>query len=280
MKKRPRATEDATLDAYLREISRFPSLTLEEERDLGRRIRRQRDERAFKRLVEANLRFVVEYAKRYRGLGVLFLDLIDEGNLGLMEAARRFDPERGAKFITSAVWWIRQAIMHALADQGRVFAPARDAEIWDNRRPARVARPTEVVDAVIWQEMAELFDLEDRDGRPRARHERPQAPSPAIAEEDGLEFGDVLRPERDPVIEDAGVRRSVVAAVHEALHELAPREREVVRLRFGLDQSPMTIEEIGSRLRLPRDRVRQIEARARGKLRRSHKSRELRSSLN
>src|SRR5262252_10368565 len=122
--RRHAASDDDTraLSAYLREIAKLPRLSVDEERTLGHRIRDDRDEEAITRLVEANLRFVVSYAKRYRGLGVSFLDLIHEGNLGLIEAARRFDPTRNVKFISYAVWWIRQAMMHALADQTRAFS--------------------------------------------------------------------------------------------------------------------------------------------------------------
>ena len=117
------SSESDALQAYLRAIARLPRLTVDEERELGRRIQPAiSDQDALRRLVEANLRFVVSYAKRYRGLGVSFLDLIHEGNLGLMEAARRFDPERNVKFITYAVWWIRQAMTHALSTQTRAFS--------------------------------------------------------------------------------------------------------------------------------------------------------------
>ena len=116
------SSESDALQAYLRAIARIPRLTVEEERELGRRIREDQDQDALRRLVEGNLRFVVSYTKRYRGLGVSFLDLIHEGNLGLMEAARRFDPERNVKFITYAVWWIRQALTHALSTQTRAFS--------------------------------------------------------------------------------------------------------------------------------------------------------------
>src|SRR5205809_4797956 len=115
-------SDAGTLAAYLREIAKLPRLSVEEERDLGARIHRHRDDAALMRLVECNLRFVVSCAKRYRHLGVPFLDLIHEGNLGLIEAARRFDPSRNVKFITYAVWWIRQAMMHALSDQTRAFS--------------------------------------------------------------------------------------------------------------------------------------------------------------
>src|SRR5256714_9343345 len=110
------------LSAYLREIAKLPRLSVDEERSLGARIRHDADQAAVTRLVEANLRFVVSYAKRYRGHGVSFLDLIHEGNLGLIEAARRFDPSRNVKFITYAVWWVRESMMHVLADQTRAFS--------------------------------------------------------------------------------------------------------------------------------------------------------------
>src|SRR6476646_7892775 len=115
-----RAPTGDSLNAYIREISKFKPLSAEEEKELGRRIQ-QGDQEALQRLVEANLRFVVSYAKRYRGLGLAFLDLIHEGSLGLMEAAKRFDPERNVKFISYAVWWVRQSIFHALSEHSRVF---------------------------------------------------------------------------------------------------------------------------------------------------------------
>ncbi|HKC13408.1 MAG TPA: sigma-70 family RNA polymerase sigma factor, partial [Vicinamibacteria bacterium] len=117
---RTREATGDSLNAYIREIAKFKPLSAEDEKDLGRRIQ-QGDQEALKRLVESNLRFVVSYAKRYRGLGLSFLDLIHEGNLGLMEAAKRFDPERNVKFISYAVWWVRQAIFHALSEHSRVF---------------------------------------------------------------------------------------------------------------------------------------------------------------
>ena len=117
------ANSDAsTLAAYLRQIAKLPLLTVDEERSLGLRIQGDRDEAAVSKLVESNLRFVVSYAKRYRGCGVSILDLIHEGNLGLIEAARRFDPSRNVKFISYAVWWVRQAMMHAMSDQARAFS--------------------------------------------------------------------------------------------------------------------------------------------------------------
>jgi RNA polymerase primary sigma factor len=245
VKKRARGAEDETLQAYLREISTFPPLTSAEERHLGRRIRRHRDQYAFRRLVESNLRFVVGYARRYRGLGVVFLDLIDEANLGLMEAARRYDPERNFEFIAYAQWWIRQAIMHALADQGRVFAVPR--------RTTPVARTLQ-------------------GGELSSGHRTSFA-------EDGDQFRG-CEPDAH-LFEDVAVRHAIIDQVRDVLFELSPREREVMHLRFGLDGGePLTVQATGLRLGVSRERVRQLEGHARRKLRRSQKSRELRCSLN
>jgi RNA polymerase primary sigma factor len=242
-----RRDEDAsTLSAYLREIAKLPRLTVDEERSLGARIQHDRDQDALTRLVEANLRFVVSYAKRYRGLGVSFLDLIHEGNLGLMEAARRFDPTRKVKFITYAVWWIREAMMHVLADQTRAFS--FPPKLFFALRHAH--------DDVS---LSEPIVAGSRDGRARL-------------------LSDLLAQDVVPAIEDEMIHQSDLDELAAALHDLDGKEREVMRLRFGLgDDEPRTLQEIGDRLHLSRERVRQIEVRAKEKLRRSAK---LRSHLN
>jgi RNA polymerase primary sigma factor len=226
----------------LREISKLPRLSGDEERELGARIQQHRDEAAVSRLVESNLRFVVSYAKRYRGLGVSLLDLIHEGNLGLIEAAKRFDPNRNVKFITYAVWWIRESMMHALSDQTRAFSFP----------PKLFAVLGTVADDVS------LNDPVTADG---TRH-----------------VGDMLAQDRVPPVEDEMIHQSDLDELSAALRDLDGKEREVVRLRFGLeDDEPRTLQEIGDRLHLSRERVRQIESRAKDKLRRSTK---LRSHLN
>ena len=157
---RDQSADAQTLQAYLHEISKIPRLTPEEERDLGRRVQTDKDEAALKTLVEANLRFVVSYAKRYRNLGVGFLDLIHEGNLGLLEAARRYDPARNVKFITYAVWWIRQAIMHALSDQRRAFALPTKLSAVANRYGREVADLTARLDhSPSTEEIAEDLEI-------------------------------------------------------------------------------------------------------------------------
>jgi RNA polymerase primary sigma factor len=232
-----RRDEDASaLGAYLREIAKLPRLTVDEERALGARIQDDRDEAAMARLVEANLRFVVSYAKRYRGHGVSFLDLIHEGNLGLMEAARRFDPAHNVKFITYAVWWVRQSMMHVLADSTRAFSfPPK------------------------------MFGALHAGG--------PGGEDVSLSET----LGDRL-PLDQAAVEDELIHQADLDELAAALLDLEGKEREVVRLRYGLgDGEPQTLQEIGDRLHLSRERVRQIESRAKDKLRRSTR---LRSHLN
>ena len=243
MSRRGAIEDDAgTLAAYLRGIAKLPRLTVEEERELGLRIHFDRDHAALTRLVECNLRFVVSYAKRYRGLGVPLLDLIHEGNLGLMEAARRFDPSRNVKFITYGVWWVRQSMMHALSDQTRAFSfpPKMFSTLY--------AGTTDV-------------SLNDPVGAGGA-----------------FELGDLLAQGDVAPVDAAMIRKTDFEKLADALLELNGKELEVVRLRFGLeDDEPRTLQQIGDRLHLSRERVRQIEARAKEKLRHSAK---LRSHLN
>src|SRR6185295_4545079 len=228
--RRHAASDDDTraLSAYLREIAKLPRLTPDEERVLGHRIRDERDDAAITRLVEANLRFVVSYAKRYRGLGVSCLDLIHEGNLGLIEAARRFDPARNVKFITYAVWWIRDAMMHVLADQTRAFSfpPKLFATLHNRHEDVALNEP---------------IAGGGQDGPSR-------------------QLEDVLALDAVP-IDDEMIHQSDLDELAEALRDLDGKEREIVCLRFGLDDDePRTLQEIGDRLHLSRERVRQIES--------------------
>src|SRR3954463_16294836 len=246
-------SDDAdALRAYLRGIARIPRLTPDEERELAGRIKADGDEAALRRLVEGNLRFVVSYAKRYRGLGVPFLDLIHEGNLGLIEAARRFDPGRNVKFITYAVWWVRESLMHVLADQTRAFSFPPKLFATLRRSPGGGAD-------VSLNAPVSRGGLGDRDGATR-------------------EFGDLIEQDGVPAIDEEMIHQSDLDELAAALRDLDGKEREVVRLRFGLgDDQEHTLQEIGDRLHLSRERVRQIETRAKAKLRRSTK---LRSHLN
>jgi RNA polymerase primary sigma factor len=244
--------EGSTLTAYLREIAKLPRVTVDEERALGHRIRADRDEAAVTRLVEANLRFVVSFAKRYRGLGVGFLDLIHAGNLGLIEAARRFDPTRNVKFITYAVWWVRESMNRVLADQTRAFSfpPKLFSVLY--RVPGGGA------DVSLSEPVA---------GGRFAHHDGPSR-----------ELGDLLEQDGATPIEEEMIRRSDLDRLAAALGDLDGKELQVVRLRFGLDDDcPRTLQEIGDHLHLSRERIRQIESRAKDKLRRSAR---LRSHLN
>ena len=279
--------DDDTLQAYLRAIARLPRLTQDEERALGHRVKLG-DQEAVRRLVEGNLRFVVSYAKRYRGLGVPFLDLVHEGNLGLMEAARRFEPERNVKFITYAVWWVRQAIMHALSGQTRAFSLPQKLSGAAARFGRQVADLTEQLErAPTTSEIAEDLDISEADVDALRRIGSSDVSlsehvGGARGETDGLELADVIEQATVPPVEEELIHAAGVARVREALDELDEKEREVVTLRFGLDRDgePRTLQEVGDALGLSRERIRQIESRAKEKLRRSKRAGELRSYLN
>lgn len=277
------AADAATLQAYLREIGTFPRLTPDDEKDLGRRIRQHGDEDALRRLVESNLRFVVSYAKRYRHVGVPFLDLIHEGNLGLIEAARRFDPERNVKFITYAVWWIRQAIMHLLSDSARVYSlPAKvsGAAVRFGRQVA--ALQAQLEHAPSTREIAHELEISEAEAETLMRLQGDDVSLNdrvrGSGSDEGVEVAEMLADPAIPHIDDELTREALTRDLESALAELEPKERQVMRLRYGLrGDDPRTLQQIGDGLHLSRERIRQIESRAMQKLRR-HKS--LRSFLN
>lgn len=281
-------SDDAdALRAYLRGIARIPRLTPDEERELAGRIKADGDEAALRRLVEGNLRFVVSYAKRYRGLGVPFLDLIHEGNLGLMEAARRFDPERNVKFITYAVWWIRQAITHALSGQTRAFTLPQKLSAVAARFGREVSELTEELNRTpTHREIADDLDISEGEVQALMRiGDRDVSLSEHVGgpgEADSPELSDMLPQISVPPAEEELIQRRLHAGVRGALHELGRKEREVIALRFGLDRDgeARTLQEVGDMLQLSRERIRQIESRAKEKLRRSKRAGELRSYLN
>ena len=277
-----RAATGDSLNAYIREISRFKPFTSEQEKEVGRRIQ-QGDQEALQSLVEANLRFVVSYSKRYRGLGLSFLDLIHEGSLGLMEAAKRFDPERNVKFISYAVWWIRQAIFHALSEQTRAFrlppklsgmiskvVLARQQLAVQLERPptaAELAAKTELSEAQV----TDLLQVAGED----------LSLSSAVGEDGSLELGDTLEQDTIPSVELEMIRTSTEQQIRAMVAELDDKEREVIQMRFGLDgEDPRTLQEIGDALGVSRERIRQIESRAKEKLRRSQRAQGMRGELN
>ena len=277
-----RSTTGDSLNSYIREIAKFKPLAAEDEKVLGRLIQAG-DQDALNRLVEANLRFVVSYAKRYRGMGLAFLDLIHEGNLGLIEAAKRFDPERGVKFISYAVWWVRQAIFHSLSAHSRVFrlpqklsgqvsrvGHARDRLAAELERPPTVAEVAKEAD-LSEAEVQELLKVAGDD----------VSLSTAVGEDGNLELGDTLEQDTIPAVELELIRSSFEKQIQAIVAELDEKERDVIRMRFGLDgEEPRTLQEIGETLGLSRERIRQIESRAKEKLRRSQEAQSLRGYLN
>jgi RNA polymerase primary sigma factor len=277
--------ESGALQAYLKGIAKLPRLTAEEEHQLAERIKTHGDEAALRRLVEGNLRFVVSYVKRYRGLGVPFLDLIHEGNLGLMEAARRFDPARNVKFITYAVWWVRQAVTHALSGQTRAFTLPQKLSSAAARFGREVTELTEQLQrSPTSQEIAEGLDLSqgEVESLMRIGSHDVSLNAPVATGDDAPELGDMLEQAMVPAAEDALIHRRLHARVRHALGELDGREREVLELRYGLDRDgdPRTLQEVGEMLGLTRERIRQIESRAKEKVRKSKRAGELRSYLN
>jgi RNA polymerase primary sigma factor len=274
-------TESKSLKHYLEGIAKFPPVSEEEEKNLALRIR-QGDRDALRKLVEANLKFVVSYVKKYAGMGLSLLDLINEGNLGLMEAAKRFDPERGVKFITYAVWWIHQAIIHALTQNSRIYTlPQKMSDQISRMRKkkemlkARLDRePTrDEVAASLGLTAEEVADLE-------ILAEREVSLSDHLGGDD-LTVEERLGDEAEPSVEDKIVRASLESQVHELLDGLEEKEARVLKLRFGLDGQPaLTLQKIGDDLGLTRERVRQIEQKAMRKLAQSQKLRQLRGYLN
>jgi RNA polymerase primary sigma factor len=273
------ALGEGALAAYLRRITRIPLLDKAEELRLGARIQ-QGDEEAFRRLVEANLRFVVKVAMRYQGCGVALPDLIDEGNLGILEAARRYTPDHGVKFITYAVWWIRQAIMQALAaGRGAVRLPIRKARLASRLREVRSELEQERQEEPGVVTLGEALALTPTEVEDVLRGSAPHA----SLSEDGLDPERLLALAQSSVIPPAD-QELMSQALHEEvariLAGLTPREREVIELRHGLGrEEPQTLDEVGRRLRLSRERIRQIEERAKEKLKSLARSRQLKEFL-
>jgi RNA polymerase primary sigma factor len=271
-----------SLNAYIRDIAKFKPLAIEEEKKLGERIRAG-DQEALRQLVEANLRFVVHYAKRYRGLGLSFMDLIHEGTLGLMEAARRFDPDRNVKFISYAVWWVRQAIFHALSEHSRVFRLPQKL----SSQVSRLSAAREKLKGEL-ERMPTIAELAERTALPPQEVEQlllaagdDVSLSTAVGDDGGLELGETLEQDSVPSAEVEMIRTSFERRIQGMVSGLDEKEREVIRMRFGFDgEEPMTLQEIGEAMGLSRERIRQIESRAKEKLRRSREAHGLRGYLN
>jgi RNA polymerase primary sigma factor len=281
--RKPAAASSETLKKYLQEISRLPRITPEEEKLLGHRIQERNDKAALRKLVEANLRFVVSFAKRYRNCGLSFLDLINEGNIGLIEAAKRFNPDKNVKFITYAVWWVRQAIIHALSDQSgafrlpqkqanllyRIGKTAQQLELEFERKPTaeEIAKKLDVPT----EEVVNLLQVNDEN----------VSLSTVIDEEHEFHLSDKLEQDLIPSADAELMKASLKDHLSACLGELETKEQKVLRLRFGLDEGdPKTLKEIGEMMGLSRERIRQIEAQALEKLHRSQKCQQLQGYLN
>lgn len=266
---------------YLKEIGKVPLLSAEEEIELAKRME-EGDEAAKKRLAEANLRLVVSIAKRYVGRGMLFLDLIQEGNLGLIKAVEKFDYRKGYKFSTYATWWIRQAITRAIADQARTIRiPVHMVETIN--KLIRVSRQLlqELGREPQPEKIAEKMDMSvDRVREILKISQEPVSLETPIGEEEDSHLGDFIQDDNVPVPADAAAFTLLKEQLVEVLNTLTDREQKVLRLRFGLDDGrARTLEEVGKEFNVTRERIRQIEAKALRKLRHPSRSRKLKDYL-
>ena len=266
---------------YLKEIGKISLLTLEEEQELSRRVA-EGDEHAKNILAESNLRLVVSIAKRYVGRGLLFLDLIQEGNIGLMKAVEKFDYDKGYKFSTYATWWIRQAITRALADQSRTIrVPVHMVETIN--KMARIERQMtlELNREPTDQELSKKMGLSvEKIAEIRKISQDPVSLETPIGEEDDSHLGDFLADERTMSPEDFATYEILKDELRDVLNTLTVREKEVLELRFGLfDGSSHTLEEVGKQFKVTRERIRQIEAKALRKLRHPSRAKKLKDFL-
>ena len=255
--------ESASLDKYLQEISRQELITVDEEVELARRIH-EGDEAAFEKLVNANLRFVVSVAKQYQNQGLSLPDLINEGNVGLIKAAQKFDETRGFKFISYAVWWIRQSILQALAEQSRTIrVPLNQSGLINRVLKAQAQFEQQYERRASAEELAEMLDLPiDKVNEVMKINGRAVSVDAPFADGEDNSLLDVL-PNNDSPMADNGLNQeSLALEVSRVLSQLPSREREILKMFFGIGYPEMTLEEIGTRFELTRERVRQIKEKA------------------
>ena len=267
---------------YLKEIGKISLLSLDEETELSKRIA-EGDEMAKNRLAESNLRLVVSIAKRYVGRGMLFLDLIQEGNIGLMKAVEKFDAEKGYKFSTYATWWIRQAITRAIADQARTIrVPVHMVETINKLSRYQRQLTLELNREPTDEELAKKMGMSPDKVREVIKiAQDPVSLETPIGEEEDSHLGDFVPDESNMSPEDFTIHEMLKEEIGDVLLTLTEREEQVRRLRFGLDDgSPKTIEEVGQMFGVTRERIRQIEAKALRKLRHPSRSRKLKEFLN
>ena len=273
---------DDPVRMYLREIGRIPLLTYEEELDLAKKVL-EGDEWAKQKLAESNLRLVVSIAKKYVGRGMLFLDLIQEGNMGLIKAVEKFDYTKGYKFSTYATWWIRQAITRAIADQARTIRiPVHMVETINKlirtsrhllQKLGREPTPEEIAEEIELpvEKVMEIQKIA----------QDPVSLETPIGEEDDSHLGDFIQDEDSPAPQDSAAYTLLKEQLEEVMGTLSPREAKVLKLRFGLeDGKARTLEEVGREFMVTRERIRQIEAKALRKLRHPSRSKKLRDYMN
>ena len=272
---------DDPVKAYLKEIGQVPLLSAEEEQTLARAARAG-DADARRRLSEANLRLVVSVAKRYAGRGLPFLDLIQEGNLGLMKAAEKFEPDRGFKFSTYATWWIRQSITRAIADQGRTIRiPVHLVEHINRVRKTAGELLRKNGREPTAEEIAVRLEMEpDRVRELLQLAQEPVSLETPVGEEEDAHLEDFIQDEEAGIPVDEAGRQLLRRKLMSVLKSLTPREERVITLRFGLDDGrPRTLEELGKEFNVTRERIRQIEAKALRKLRHPSRAKRLRDYL-
>jgi len=272
---------DDPVRMYLKEIGRVPLLTAEDEVALARRIE-EGDDEAKRRLAEANLRLVVSIAKRYVGRGMLFLDLIQEGNLGLIKAVEKFDYRKGYKFSTYATWWIRQAITRAIADQARTIRiPVHMVETINKLIRVQRHLLQELGREPTAEEIADEMDVSVERVREILKvAQEPVSLETPIGEEEDSHLGDFIEDEDAPAPAEAASYLLLREQISEVLGSLTPREQRVLELRFGLDDGrARTLEEVGQVFGVTRERIRQIEAKALRKLRHPSRSKKLKDYL-
>ncbi len=272
---------DDPVKMYLKDIGRVPLLSADEEIDLAKRMQ-ENDEAAKKRLSEANLRLVVSIAKRYVGRGMLFLDLIQEGNLGLMKAVEKFDYQKGFKFSTYATWWIRQSITRAIADQARTIRiPVHMVETINRLTRVQRLLLQELGREPLPSEIAEKMGVtEERVREIQKIAQDPVSLETPIGEEEDSHLGDFIEDEKTTTPSDSVAFTMLKEQLLGVLDTLTPREEKVLRLRYGIDDGrPRTLEEVGREFNVTRERIRQIEAKALRKLRHPSRSKKLKDFL-
>ena len=272
--------DSASLDKYLQEIGKYELISVDEEVELARRIK-QGDKEAIEKLTRANLRFVVSVAKQYQNQGLSLSDLINEGNLGLIKAAEKFDETRGFKFISYAVWWIRQSIMQAINEQSRIVRlPLNQVSNLTKYKKAIAEFEQKFHRKPTDEELAELLELSD-DKLKRTLTSTGHQVSFDAPFSDGEDntLLDVMENKNSPKADENLMKESLKIEIERALSTLSPREREIIKYSFGLGVEQLSLEEIGEMYNLTRERVRQIREKAIKKLRNTSRSKILRSYL-